>query len=181
PLLNDLGTNGFAKVREEAEKYGAVITGDAAKASEQFNDNLTRLKLETQGFANAVVQQLLPGLNQITNAMVEAGSTSDRYGQSATTVASAIKILVLGLISAKEMIASVATITFGLFDAIKTVFAASGQVIAAFAVSAYQQLKGAFTLDGAAIDASRQQLATKLAAIGNDVKKSFVVINSAVG
>lgn len=180
PLLNELGEGGFKKAREEAEKYGAVISGDAAKAAAEFEDNLTKLKLETEGFANAVTQQLLPGLNKISGAMVQAGETSDRYGSSATLVANAIKGLVVGLVTAKEFLASVATVTFAFYDAVKTTFEAAGAVVAAFGLAAYQELKAAFTLDGDALAQARQNLTANLAKIGADVKASFVGIKDAV-
>lgn len=87
PLLNDLGTKGFAVARAEAQKYGQVISTDTARQSEQFNDNLTRLQMAASGFANAVVREMLPGLVDITSKMDQAASTSDNYASSAKGVA----------------------------------------------------------------------------------------------
>lgn len=180
PLLNQLGEQGFAKAREEAEKYGAVISGDTAKASEQFNDNLTKLKIEAGGFANAVTAQLLPGLLKLTETMVSAGETTNRYGDAATLVSNAIKGLVVGLVTVKEFLSSVATVTFSFYDAVATTFKAAGEVVAAFGVAAYESIKGAFTLDPQAMAQARENLTANLGKIGADVAKSFTGIKDAM-
>ena len=181
PLLNQLGSEGFAKAREEAEKYGAVISGDMAKSSERFNDNITKLKIEAQGFATAVTSQLSPGLNKLAESMIAAGETTDRYGGSATMVANAIKVLVAGLVTVKEFLSAVATTTFAFYDAVKTTFEAAGAVVAAFGQAAYESIKGAFSLDPDAIARARTNLTAGLAKIGADVAKSFTGIKDALG
>lgn len=180
PLLNQLGSEGFAAARKEAESYGAVLTGDAAKASEEFNDNLTKLHLETQGFANAVTQQLLPGLNQLTGQMVEAGKTTENYGNSATIVANVIKGLVLGLVAVKETIASATTILQAWFEAIYTVFTSAADVVNTFAQAAAQALKGAFTLDPQALAAASKTLTSGFSAIGDKLRIAFSGIKEEV-
>jgi len=180
PLLNQLGQQGFAKAREEAEKYGAVISGDTAKASEQFNDNLTKLKIEAGGFATAVTAQLLPGLNKLTESMVAAGETTNRYGDAATTISNVIKGLVVGLVTVREFLSAAATVTFAFYDAVKTTFSAAGAVVAAFGVAAYESIKGAFSLDPQAMQAARENLAASLKKIGADVATSFTGIKDAL-
>jgi hypothetical protein len=181
PLLNQLGTEGFAAVRAEAEKYGAVISGDAAKASEQFNDNLTKLKLETEGFANSVVQQLLPGLNKLSDEMVKAGETTDAYAGSATTVANAVKGLVLGLITVKEFLSGAATVTFAFYDAVKTSFGAAADYVGVWAAGVYKEIKAAFTFGGPGVGDIQKQTAAQLDAISGSAKSAFEGIRSALG
>lgn len=94
PLLNQLGEQGFAKVREEAEKYNQVIGHDQARQSEEFHDNLTRLHQATSGFANAVMRELLPGLVSMTDQWAQSATTSDGYASSARTVAGLITELI---------------------------------------------------------------------------------------
>jgi TP901 family phage tail tape measure protein len=180
PLLNQLGTEGFAKAREEAERYGAVISTEVAQQSEAFNDNLTRLKLETQGFANALTAELLPGLIKITDGMVDAGSASNGYRDSASALANAIKGVVAGLLIAKEYLTSVATVTFAFYDAVATTFTAAGKVVAAWAVGVYEEVKAAFSLDGEALSAARKSLSDNLSAIGTDVRTKFTAIGAAL-
>lgn len=70
PLLN-AGRAGLAEAAAEAERFGIVIDDKTAKASERFNDNLTRLSAATQGLATQVVIQLLPSLVKLTDAFVD--------------------------------------------------------------------------------------------------------------
>jgi len=71
PFLNQ-GRDGIEQLRAEAEKLGIVIKGDTAKAAEEFNDNLTRVKAASSGAANALIAEMLPSLNRISSAMVDA-------------------------------------------------------------------------------------------------------------
>jgi hypothetical protein len=129
PLLNQLGTEGFGKAREEAEKYGAVISGETAAQAEVFNDNLTKLKLEFDGFTNAIVERALPGLVKLTSQFVESGSGLNAYASSADTAANALKGVVLGMIAAKEVITGLVTVVLGLGD----VIGAAGDLFNGFA------------------------------------------------
>ena len=54
PLLNG-GADGLARLKEEAERFGVVIDTQAAKAAEEFNDNLTKLKAASEGARNQLV------------------------------------------------------------------------------------------------------------------------------
>lgn len=63
PVLNELGEKGLAGVTAQAEQFGLVISKDAAKAANEFEDNIKKLALEGKGLAVAVTQQLLPSFN----------------------------------------------------------------------------------------------------------------------
>ncbi|RQW89935.1 MAG: hypothetical protein EHM79_02185 [Geobacter sp.] len=54
PLLNS-GASGLNDMATEARALGVVFTGEAAKAAEQFNDNLTTLKASFTGIAVGIV------------------------------------------------------------------------------------------------------------------------------
>jgi hypothetical protein len=71
PFLNQ-GRSGFEALRKEAERLGIVISGEAAQAAENFNDDLSRLKFAVEGFAQAIAKDALPMLNNITKAMTLA-------------------------------------------------------------------------------------------------------------
>lgn len=153
PLLNQLGTEGFAKAREEAEKYGQVISGETAAAAEHFNDNLTKLKLEMQGFANAVVAQVLPSLNKLTDGMVGAGETTNRYGESATALVSILKGVTFAFLALGEAIRAVVNIA-----------AASGDTLVE--IMSLPAKAGMALADGG-LDAARQSIADSLGGIRN--------------
>lgn len=64
PLLNS-GAENLGKLRQEARELGIVMSTDAAKASEEFNDNLSRLMVTLKGIKNSVGVALMPAVNQI--------------------------------------------------------------------------------------------------------------------
>jgi uncharacterized protein YjbJ (UPF0337 family) len=144
PYLNDLGQKSLPEVIKQAEEFGAVVSTKTAKAAEDFNDNLTRMKTEAEGFANAVVAQVLPNLVELSKQMVDAGKTTDGYASSASGAATGIKGFILSLIVAKETVAALATGVFAVFDAISTVFNASGQIVQAWVETTAKALKAAF-------------------------------------
>lgn len=71
PLLNQ-GRAGIQALKDEAAALGVVLNGEAAKAAEQFNDNLDRLKKAGEGLGVQLANDMLPGLTQITDAMALA-------------------------------------------------------------------------------------------------------------
>ncbi len=76
PLLNS-GKRGLNEMGDEAQRLGVVISNDAAKAAEKFNDNMTRLQEAMNGLVQEGIAPLLPSLIGLTEAMldvVKAGS-----------------------------------------------------------------------------------------------------------
>ena len=71
PLLNS-GADGLKQMADEAQRLGVVLSTEAAKQTEEFNDNLTRLQTASKGFAQSIAGDMLPGLNRITQAMITA-------------------------------------------------------------------------------------------------------------
>jgi hypothetical protein len=60
-MLKD-GTDGLAELSKEAERFGAVISQQAAYNAAEFNDSLTRIGSALKGVRNALVEQFLPYL-----------------------------------------------------------------------------------------------------------------------
>ena len=69
PLLNE-GAAGLRASANEAERFGQVIDTKTAKAAEQFNDNLTRLKAAMEGLTNKAMVALIDKFVQVTDALV---------------------------------------------------------------------------------------------------------------
>lgn len=82
PMLNGGGAS-FKQAAEEARKFGLVVSGEALKAAEAFNDNLTRLGKITEGTFNQFAESALPVLNIFTEAMVESASGTDSMNAAA--------------------------------------------------------------------------------------------------
>lgn len=69
------------KLLEETEKYGMVMSGDAVKASADFQDSLTKLQKTTTGLKNKLTGTLLPGITQVMNGFSDLVSGSDKTGE----------------------------------------------------------------------------------------------------
>lgn len=70
PLLNS-GRAGLAQMGEEARRLGVVISSDAAKGAETFNDNITRLQEGLAGLTQKAIAPLLPKLIDLTEAFLQ--------------------------------------------------------------------------------------------------------------
>lgn len=71
PLLNQ-GGKGINDLRIEAENLGLVMTGQTAKAAEEFNDNIKKLTLSTSALGKSITADLIGPLAEYTRLMVEA-------------------------------------------------------------------------------------------------------------
>lgn len=69
PMLNG-GKEAIKGAGDELARFGGVITPEAAKQAELFNDNLTRLKTAAAGAAQQMAQDLLPRLNDMLSYLV---------------------------------------------------------------------------------------------------------------
>ena len=65
------GADGIAKLKDEAHKYGYVMSQEVAEAGSNFNDNLDRLKGSLGGLAQQVVAGLLPTLNSLVKCAAD--------------------------------------------------------------------------------------------------------------
>lgn len=99
PLLND-GAKGIDELIDRATKLGIVWTGDAAKAAENFNDNLTLLKAASDGIATAIAQALLPAMSDLTDQMVAYAIKGEGAKQLTDDLVAATKFLAEGAIRA---------------------------------------------------------------------------------
>ena len=72
PLMNDLANGGFENAKQKLQELGLVITGDMAKASQDFNDSMKRLELAAQGATVQIAQTMLPSLTGAVDALTGA-------------------------------------------------------------------------------------------------------------
>lgn len=70
PFLNQ-GKAGIREAMEEARRLGVVISTDTAKAADEFNDNLTRLKTSSSGLAVSLASEVLPLLQGMAEYMTD--------------------------------------------------------------------------------------------------------------
>lgn len=125
PLLNQ-GRAGLAEMRAEADKLGLTVSGPAAAAAEQFNDNLTRLGAAFKGVINQGIQPILPLLAQMTDETVRIAKESGVLQTAIDGVIVVFKSLLTGGVL------------------IKGVFEALGNVIGGVTASLTMAAKGEF-------------------------------------
>ena len=71
PLLN-AGSAGIKEAGDELERFGAVISTNAAKNAELFNDNITRLTTVGSALGQSIANDILPYLNRLTSEFLVA-------------------------------------------------------------------------------------------------------------
>lgn len=71
PFLNQ-GREGIEALQSEARKLGLEISNNAAKQAEALNDQLRTLKFAAESARIAMVNDMVPALNDITKAMRDA-------------------------------------------------------------------------------------------------------------
>lgn len=71
PLLN-LGAAGLKAMGDEAQSLGLVMSGELAKKSEEFNDNLSRLTKLSSAAGIEIANALIPSLNALITEYLDA-------------------------------------------------------------------------------------------------------------
>jgi hypothetical protein len=71
PLLNE-GRAGMSKFADEASRFGLVINNEAAKASDEFNDALGRLKASFDGLVIKIGMRVIPFITPAVDAASNA-------------------------------------------------------------------------------------------------------------
>lgn len=92
PLLNQ-GAAGLKEQRAEAERLGLVMKGDAARASEAFNDNITRLRASFMGIAITISQALMPVVDGIIKLFTSASVALRKVYEFCPPLGSALTVI----------------------------------------------------------------------------------------
>lgn len=91
PLLLE-GREGIENAGAELERFGGVITTEAGRNADEFNDNLARLKNQFQAIFAQVATQLLPTLVELTKDLGSLAKNGDLAGNAVTLFTAAIDI-----------------------------------------------------------------------------------------
>lgn len=116
PFLNQ-GRDGIEALKKEADALGLTVGGEAAKAAEQFNDNLTRLKSSLIGIVNQAILPLLPLLAKFSDEAVESAKNSDELARSAERVRTFFKLMASAAIIVRSVFLSLGKIIGGVVAA----------------------------------------------------------------
>lgn len=95
PFLNQ-GAEGLAALGEEADKFGITISGQTARAAEEFNDNMEKLERVFKGVAAQVAGQLAPMLTRLTNELLGSKEGVDALKGAVIVLTGFLKGLVSG-------------------------------------------------------------------------------------
>lgn len=71
PILN-LGSAGLQNMGTEAERLGIKLSGDAAKAAADFNDNLKKISLTAEAAGMAIMDPFVSSLGSLSQAFLDA-------------------------------------------------------------------------------------------------------------
>lgn len=126
PLLNQ-GSAGIKAMGVEADKLGVTISTNTGRASEQFNDNLTRLGFAATGFGNVLAEAVLPTMVSLTNEIVNTVKNTDAMDRAARAAATGLRIF----LTAGELV--------------RVVFSQIGQTIGALAAALVAVAQGQFS------------------------------------
>lgn len=78
PLLN-AGADGLKEAAVEAERFGKVISNEAAKKAEEFNDNMTRLGSAVDGLKISLGSGVIGDLADLTTQLLDAAQAADGF------------------------------------------------------------------------------------------------------
>jgi hypothetical protein len=130
PLLNQ-GKEGLKAMADEAERFGRVVTDDAAKAAEEFNDNITKLSEAGAGLAATIGNSVIPWVNKLVNEFNVGIKSAGGFWQAmslgtinpfkdASTNIQTLRDDLKGLQGDRERYVRAGSDTRGIDDAIKT-------------------------------------------------------------
>jgi len=92
PLLKG-GASGLKDAGDEAAAFLQVISTKDGNNAEEFNDNLSRMKMVVTGVANAVASDLLPDLVAMQERFLDGASDGEKLHQVADDVANVFRVL----------------------------------------------------------------------------------------
>lgn len=93
PMLNG-GSKAIREMQGEARALGLEISTGTAKASEAFNDNLSRLGSVGKGFANILAADLAPTLANASGWFADAAVKSDAWKFATDKLGDALRFVV---------------------------------------------------------------------------------------
>ena len=103
PLLNE-GSKGIQALMKEAKELGIVLSKEDAKAAEEFNDQMARVKAAFQGLRNAIARQIIPVLTRLLRRFQQwyrEGRNAERLLTTLKRVAAVAGAILAGIVTAK--------------------------------------------------------------------------------
>lgn len=85
------GAEGLKQAGDELERMGGVMSGDLAKASEAFNDNITRLNTQLDALKLQMVGPLIPLLQELTGEFAASSEKATDLAKSGSALKTAFE------------------------------------------------------------------------------------------
>jgi hypothetical protein len=133
PFLNQ-GADGVARLEAEADKLGATLDANTAKAAEEFNSRLDRLKTTLfEGIGNRIAKDLLPTLNALGSRWEENGRAAEVFDNIARELATGLRLLVSAGIVVGNIFTSIGraigAVAAAIVEVVQGNFTEAGQII----------------------------------------------------
>lgn len=92
PTLNE-GSQGLKEMADMAERMSLVFDEETVQAADKFNDTMDLLGQVTDGMGRRVAAQLLPTLNSLAGAMLDAATEGDTLRKVSDGIAVGMKLV----------------------------------------------------------------------------------------
>jgi hypothetical protein len=112
PVLNG-GSAGMREMAEMAERLGLVISEDAAKQSEKFNDTVELLRMGVEGTSRQIATQMLPTLNDMAGGMLQLALDTDATRKASEFFGNILKGLYTLIVGGIEVFATFGKVVGG--------------------------------------------------------------------
>ena len=120
PVLNG-GADSMRAAAAEADALGITIDGKAAKAAEQFNDNLSRLTKVIKGSFLVSMQELAPLLAVVSDELVQNAKDAQAARKGADTIVAGFKLLITAATVVKSAFVNLGTAIGGVAAAVASI------------------------------------------------------------
>lgn len=167
PFL-DKGAAGLAELREEAQKLGVSLSGEAAKGSEEFEENLTRLKAAGTGVVQEVLAKFLPTLLDLSDILVADAKSGDGF-----------IAIVDELVSDLKAVAAVGYTVYRTFVDLGTAIGGVTAAATAFVSGNFKEAKAIYTQVGADLASNQVKADAVLAKLREDAEETDKIAEAA--
>lgn len=117
----DLGSDGLKRFYDEADRVGAVVSGETGEAMADFNDNFDRMKFSIFGVMAAITKAALPALDGFVKLLTEAGIAGRaEWGEKIGAMVSNVVTALPGFLKSLGKIAGALVVVAGAADFVAT-------------------------------------------------------------
>ena len=131
PLLNE-GRTGIKALTDEAKRLGIVISAETAAKAQEFNDTLKRLHTSTDVLYLKLAEALLPGLQKIANAFLQAKGEGEGFSGLIKQLGETFNTDVEDVLKFQNAIAGVGNILIAFKDVYLNLFSGTENLTAAW-------------------------------------------------